>query len=162
MTFLFFCTYSKIAAHCTSIPNLGRSSRVKYAKLGMNNRSQSDKFVFTYDIINIIKHPNYNARSKLNDIALLELNKNVKFTKYLYPICLPTSQPNNDQTIVTGFGQTGENHAVSEQLMKAIVSKFPYHQCKRILGNQIDPKAMLCFGNRTHSVDSCRVSQGII
>jgi len=128
----------------------------------MNNRSQMDSNVFTYNIIKIIMHPNYNRRTKNNDIALLELQTKVSFTEYLYPICLPTSQPTNSEAIVTGFGQTGEYHAVSERLMKVIVKKFTHDECEEALRFQVDRNTMLCYGNRTHSGDSCRVSQGII
>jgi hypothetical protein len=37
-----------------------------------------------------IRHPEYNARSKKNDIALLRLEENVNYTMFIKPICLPT------------------------------------------------------------------------
>lgn len=44
-----------------------------------------------YGIEKTIIHPQYNPMSKQNDIALIRLSKDVKFTKFITPICLPST-----------------------------------------------------------------------
>lgn len=53
-----------------------------------------------YRVKRVIKHEHYNARTKENDIALIELNRNVIFDKaFIRPACL--QQTNNfNRTVV--------------------------------------------------------------
>lgn len=41
-----------------------------------------------YQIKNFVKHEKYDSSEKLNDIALVELEKSVKFTAFIRPACL--------------------------------------------------------------------------
>ena len=125
----------------------------------MNNRLQADDKVFTYGVEEIIAHSDYTPRTLNNDIALLKLNGTVKFTEFLYPACLPTSQPENDKAIVTGFGRTGRFDENSDILMKVFVEKFSQSDCQNILKKiRIDGNSMICYGNKTHQGDACQAS----
>uniref|UniRef100_A0A8C6X4C0 Peptidase S1 domain-containing protein n=1 Tax=Naja naja TaxID=35670 RepID=A0A8C6X4C0_NAJNA len=71
----------------------------------MNPSNNSEKFA----IRQIISHPNYTANDTVFDIALVELNSTVEFTKYILPMCLPESSvkfPDNTSCWVTGWGRT--------------------------------------------------------
>ena len=48
-----------------------------------------------YEIKRFIKHPQYRIIPNRNDIALIELRKNVKFTDFIRPACL--IQDDNDR-----------------------------------------------------------------
>jgi hypothetical protein len=48
-------------------------------------------------IKNIIIHPNFSARRKYDDIALIELKESVKFTSVLRPACLHTKDHDKDK-----------------------------------------------------------------
>lgn len=53
-----------------------------------------------------IPHPDYSAKSKYNDIALLKLNENIEFNEYVRPACL--NFDNNFEwtmALATGFGR---------------------------------------------------------
>lgn len=41
-----------------------------------------------YSIIKAIRHPNYKPPSQYNDIALMQLDKDVTFTEFVRPACL--------------------------------------------------------------------------
>lgn len=62
-------------------------------------------------IKNIIVHPNYKPPEKYYDIALIELETTVNFTKYVHPACLntkPAADIKNNIFTVTGWGETGK------------------------------------------------------
>jgi hypothetical protein len=125
----------------------------------MNDRSQTDDKVFTYGVEEIIGHSEYKIRTFNNDIALVKLDGIVKFTEFLYPACLPTSQPENEKALVTGFGRTGRDDASSDKLMKVFVEKYSQPDCQKVLKQiKIDGNSMICYGNKTHPGDSCQVS----
>ncbi|KAF5269795.1 hypothetical protein FQA39_LY08576 [Lamprigera yunnana] len=42
-----------------------------------------------YKVELLLLHPFYDAKTKFNDLAVLRLNRNVKFSDYIRPICLP-------------------------------------------------------------------------
>ena len=49
-----------------------------------------------YRVVKIIIHPSYNDQTIDNDIALLELEKEIQFNStdyHVYPICLPNADP---------------------------------------------------------------------
>ena len=72
----------------------------------------------------VIVHPNYNPNSnnKENDIALVELSKEVQYTDFIRPICLPKSNFNDGLTkgsllFVSGWGRTNYcKHDISSNL----------------------------------------------
>lgn len=52
-------------------------------------------------------HPDYNQLSKVNDIALIRLSKQVKFNKFIRPACLwNKSNVKHTSAIATGWGAT--------------------------------------------------------
>lgn len=62
----------------------------------------------TRQISRIILHPDYEEKSKNNDIALLELEKPVQFTKYIRPICIHKSSGYPERwakCFVSGWGR---------------------------------------------------------
>ncbi|XP_055643347.1 CLIP domain-containing serine protease B14-like isoform X2 [Toxorhynchites rutilus septentrionalis] len=75
--------YVLTAAHCITDVPFG----YKPYKIRLKDRRQTRY----YDIQRIIAHPNYatNGLNKINDIALLKLEKRVEFSEHIQPICLP-------------------------------------------------------------------------
>ncbi|KAK5645624.1 hypothetical protein RI129_004088 [Pyrocoelia pectoralis] len=74
-----------------------------------------------------IKHPKYNRRLGIHDIALLMLNRIVHYSDYIRPICLPDAQTKfaqiGDVMTLTGFGRvdTYKDYAI---IKKKITSKL--------------------------------------
>lgn len=65
----------------------------------------------------IIVHPDYNdkSRGKMHDIALIRLNTNVTYSKYIKPICLPVAGLSSglitgNKLSVAGWGTTNGMH----------------------------------------------------
>ena len=124
----------------------------------MISRSVDGPNTLTYGIKNIIIHPNYQSLIDNEDIALIQLQTNVKFDEHVYPICLPTKQNDQQEAIVTGFGNLGYGKH-SETLLKVVVEKFDYDECRDLYAPKtIFQDTMLCFGDKRRSRDSCDVS----
>lgn len=57
--------------------------------------------------LRIIRHPEYSARTKKNDIALIQLVRRIQFSETKKPVCLETDTSDVDSNIeltVTGWG----------------------------------------------------------
>ncbi|XP_070509162.1 ovochymase-like [Chironomus tepperi] len=143
------------AAHCKFSEEYGI---VKFVKLGVHNRKFNNNKTVTFEIDEIIIHPNYDSFRQSNDIALIKLDKVVKFSEYVYPICLPTKQLEVEKGIVTGFGRTGDQQ-LSDYLMKATVEEFSNSDCEYVFENY-NGSIMLCYGHHTKSQDSCEGDSG--
>lgn len=93
-----------------SVIKIYYSSPASWARLGeLNYLTENDNTIHQdYKIVQRITHPDYQpSRAKYNDLALFRLEKEVKFTAYVRPICLNTNaflKPSS--VIATGWGQT--------------------------------------------------------
>jgi secreted trypsin-like serine protease len=83
-----------------------RTSPVKVL-LGAVNLNEPDFMAQTYHVKDWVQHPKYTPATVYNDIALIELDKRVKFSENVQPACLYTKSdiPNNGLE-VTGWGVT--------------------------------------------------------
>jgi secreted trypsin-like serine protease len=154
------CDYSvelSPAAHCLSPRSYGD---VKFVKLGMSSRSQSDNATLTFGVAQIFQHPGYNKKTFNEDIGLLRLNATVPLNEYILPICMPTKLHNDGKALASGFGRTGYQQAGSEQLLKVTLEKFTHEECQQAFESAITVTndTMLCYGHHTESKDSCSVS----
>ncbi|XP_023303877.2 serine protease grass-like [Lucilia cuprina] len=115
------------------------------------------------DIETIILHPEYNANTLENDIALIRLVRSVEFQSHIKPVCLPidagtTNEIPTDQ-IVAGWGVTEKGYA-SEILLKASIPVQPLAVCQNIY--QPNPplsEAKLCAGG-VDKRSTCRADSG--
>ncbi|KAL7042175.1 hypothetical protein ACKWTF_001047 [Chironomus riparius] len=152
---LISANYVLTATHCLNQKSTGP---VKFVKLGMLTRSQRDENVYIFDVEKTHPYPEYNPRTFENDIGLIKFRGKVTFNEHLYPICLPTTQLDNQDVIVTGFGKTGANHEQTEYLMKVILNRFTHNECQTLYPNsKIVKETMLCYGSRKEKKDACRV-----
>ncbi|CAH1727598.1 unnamed protein product [Chironomus riparius] len=89
------------AAHCNfRVPKTWKISKVRLGEWDrrtnpdcmefVNEQVCNDPFV-DVQVMKVITHPNYKKESvnQFNDIAILELERDVKFTEWIKPICLP-------------------------------------------------------------------------
>lgn len=71
-------------------------------------------------ILKIIVHPKYSPPKKYYDIALMELEKNVRFTKFIQPACLwnkfDTSALGTEATL-TGWGVVETSKFISTLIL---------------------------------------------
>lgn len=91
-------------------------------------------------IQNITVHGDYNMsiNAQCNDIALIKLQTNVAFTKYIKPICLPIDPLIRNMNItghlveVAGFGVTSlQNFTMSDRKMKLGLNISPQSYCEQ-------------------------------
>lgn len=130
------------AAHC--VLEMGKKP-LKIERLSIrlgefDLRQQSDEEE-DFLIESIIPHPNFQAKTFKNDIALLELKSRVTFSESIAPACLPyddvklaNQMPgavDNQTAWVLGFGQTSYNGRTSDQLKQADLKIFPHSKCKQ-------------------------------
>lgn len=77
--------------------------------------NQSKELPQNIEIKRLVKHPDYRATSKYNDIALLELKSPVRTDDGIVkPICLPSlaMTSENDDYIIAGWGLVNNTHVI--------------------------------------------------
>lgn len=87
--------------------------------LGAVNLIEPGPMAQTYHVKRWVQHPGYSTATVYNDIALIELDKRVKFSDTIQPACLYTKSdiPNNGLE-VTGWGVTSS----SRKFMRCLIS----------------------------------------
>ncbi|XP_072137262.1 transmembrane protease serine 11C-like isoform X2 [Mobula birostris] len=145
------------AAHCFQTPLSNPSQWQAYmgsVELGQGTRR---------DIKRIIIHPSYGASNANNyDAAVLELLNPLHFSKFIQPICLPSSSkifPDGQHCTVTGWGALAFKGQLPNILQQGNVDIIGEETCKNAYGQLITP-IMLCAGILTGEVDSCQGDSG--
>ncbi|XP_061456718.1 transmembrane protease serine 9 isoform X2 [Rhineura floridana] len=145
------------AAHCFDIYS---DPRLWVAILGTPFLSGLDGRV--EKILQIHKHPFYNAYMLDYDVALLELASPLRYSSTVKPICLPDNSHlfhEGARCFITGWGSTKEGGLMSKQLQKAAVKLIGEQDCRRFYPIQISSR-MVCAGYPQGTVDSCSGDAG--
>lgn len=130
---------------------------LKYVRLGDLDFDNDDDGA-QYQEVNvseIVKHPDYNASSYYNGIALLKLETPVTFNDFVGPACLQTEKELNrtDKNLVlASWGRFGFACERSSQLLKSSVPLSSQESCnnsyknanRRRLKNGIDEAQHIC------------------
>lgn len=109
-------------------------------KLGKHDRLKVELEEQVIYASEIIPHPDFNASTYDNDIALIKLSRDINFTKYVRPICLVNSEhlkemissmstPNKFGTI-TGWGMVMEGGASPASLQAVNIPFVPWKTCR--------------------------------
>uniref|UniRef100_A0A671DXX9 Transmembrane serine protease 2 n=1 Tax=Rhinolophus ferrumequinum TaxID=59479 RepID=A0A671DXX9_RHIFE len=149
------------AAHCVEEPL--NNPRYWTAFAGILRQS----FMFYgsgYRVEKVISHPNYDSKSKNNDIALMKLQTPLTFNDKVKPVCLPNPGLMLEPTQscwISGWGATYEKGKTSEVLNAVMVPLIEPWQCnsKYVYNNLITP-AMICAGYLQGTIDSCQGDSG--
>lgn len=80
----------------------------KWARLGdLNTATDSDDAqTMIARIAQRYDHPGYDAVQLYNDIALYKLEREIKLSPYLRPICLDSGDKDVKSAVATGWGHT--------------------------------------------------------
>jgi len=113
-------------------------------------------------IIEKISHPKYEQDKKDYDIALLKLERKIKYTDYRRPACLYRKQELPAEMVATGWGKT-ENGTLSQDLLKVTLPEVPFVECNKYYKYSVslNPKYMFCAGGLNTGADTCQVIVGI-
>jgi len=134
------------AAGCTQ-------AGVFQVELGNPHRhSMDDSAAMRFKVKRVVDHPNYNSPTPLNnDFSLLELASPVDLEKVspeIRPICLPStsnsSQYENVDAVITGWGYTTESGSNPDALQEATVHTMSNDKCQRYYSNTKITSAMIC------------------
>ncbi|XP_050545990.1 serine protease snake-like [Daktulosphaira vitifoliae] len=149
------------AAHCEKSDKYF----AKYVRLGDLDieTDTDDAKPSDFEIIQRVIHPNYKQTvSRYNDIALFRLNKDVKLSEYIRPICL-NSDPslNFYEVIASGWGQTETDGPSSTDLLKVTLLVKSINECNQTYGVQnklqkgIMGDSQICAGANEDGRDTC-------
>nr|XP_056716511.1 suppressor of tumorigenicity 14 protein [Euleptes europaea] len=153
------------AAHCFHDANFARFSNPKswIAFMGLlDQRDRSNPSVQRRGIKRIITHPDFNDFTYDNDIAVMELDSPITFTKQVQPICLPDSShkfPAGQVLHVTGWGATAEHGAGAIILQKAEIRVINQTICESLMPGLLTSR-MMCVGILEGGTDACQGDSG--
>ncbi|KAF2883950.1 hypothetical protein ILUMI_22208 [Ignelater luminosus] len=165
--------YVLTAAHCVSLRShkkfylasvrLGEWKISTHRDCEESANTECVEPVIDLNIEEAVVHPKYTRKTGENDIALLRLAKNVKFSDYIRPICLPVRESPDpspeSEMYALGWGIT-ENDTKSDYKLKVklpIVKKVA--RSNKILSSGTIGVDRICAGGKREK-DSCYVDSG--
>ncbi|XP_066248691.1 phenoloxidase-activating factor 3-like [Euwallacea similis] len=164
--------YILTAAHCVDLGVLEQNGYLQVDKIVLgeyDTRNATDCFVTQYgsecsdplQILNvekIIKHQSFSTSTTRNDIALIKVEKDIVYSKYVQPICLPSnsfSLQEKEHFFITGWGRT-ETGSTSPVKLKARVPLTDKSNCSQ-LGSLGEGQICVSAGL---GIDSCKGDSG--
>ncbi|XP_045461310.1 CLIP domain-containing serine protease 2-like [Harmonia axyridis] len=171
--------YVLTASHCLKGKDLPKNLKLVSVRLGEYDTEQ-DRDCVTYGKtecsdppVNVpveerIAHEKYDPMdiNQYYDIALLRLIRDVQYTDYVRPICLPTLSEERKRTYngmtltVAGWGLT-ENRSSSSIKLKVLIPVMKLSQCKALLSKarKVISDEQICAGGEENK-SSCRGDSG--
>lgn len=145
------------AAHCSRAQGL----RPSIVRLGDQNLFKKDSTLPEIEIPigKFIPHEHYSFKTRQNDIALIELQFPILFSKNVRPACLWQSQSiGRSDSIATGWGYTKySSGVVSDDLMKVSLNIEDTNICASDFGESgyVVNGKHICAGNLKGGEDTC-------
>ncbi|CAK9296354.1 unnamed protein product [Gordionus sp. m RMFG-2023] len=168
---VYFCIGSIIhrrwiltAHHC--IGNQSNMDRF-LIKIGDDRRTAYSDYRQTFRVIKIIQHKAYVKNINENDIALLKLDKDIRFNSRIQPVCLPEFKYYPEEGTfcqVVGWGRTKtkDTFQYSNQIRQVKVPILSNYVCNEWLKkSEAEIKdTMLCAGYEEGKKDACQGDSG--
>lgn len=122
-----------------------------------------------FRIIKTKKHENFKKSTFTNDIAIVEIEKEVTFKTGIQPVCLPSKTPRlmqekfvSEGVHIAGWGRTSWRGQRSNALLQGILRVFSNQECKEKFAGFEDvdiANSKLCAGDR-NDVGACLGDSG--
>jgi len=94
----------------THVSDMSISKPPVQVLLGAVNLNEPDFLAQKYHVKSWIQHPEYSTATVYNDIALIELDRTVKFSENIQPACLNTKSDIPEFGLeITGWGATSNS-----------------------------------------------------
>ncbi|XP_055847601.1 serine protease easter-like [Episyrphus balteatus] len=114
----------------------------------------------------VIPHEKFLKSNRFHDIGLIRLSRNVDYTDFIRPICLPLKDILKQSTFdgikmdVSGWGKT-KHRTSSNVKLKAEVQVVPLNECKRVYSesNVELGTSQMCAGGQ-QGIDTCSGDSG--
>ncbi|OCT61951.1 hypothetical protein XELAEV_18047984mg, partial [Xenopus laevis] len=155
------------AAHCITNPS-DLSSVVVF--LGSYKLSETNQQEIRVAVVKMITHPSYDKNLGINDISLLELEKEVASTNYINPVCLPAPAVNFSTGLkcwTTGWGAIlpGVSLPNPKTLQEVALPIIDIQTCSQYYSTSsnkaiLQPDLMICAGYVNGGKDSCQGDSG--
>ncbi|RLU27368.1 hypothetical protein DMN91_001170 [Ooceraea biroi] len=141
------------AAHCVSLGGVYRL-----------NAGSNDKYGGVYyRVKRVVRHPNYDSLTIDYDIALLEVDGEIRFNDRVQPVKLAEKELANGVTVnVTGWGAVTPGGGASPVLMKVSLPIVDRRTCRsKYMFTHVITDRMICAGDlRRGGKDSCQGDSG--
>ncbi|XP_050547383.1 venom protease-like [Daktulosphaira vitifoliae] len=140
---------------------------VRLGDLNLDPKVPDEAETVTVHVATIAYHDQYDSKKRTDDIAIVKLKTPVHYSKYIQPICLPSSttlKANSfDKTLqyVAGWGATILDGPKNNALTEAEVSVVSNEECKRIFANNLTIQEVhICAGNLKGAKHTCSRDAG--
>ncbi|XP_018495222.1 proclotting enzyme-like [Galendromus occidentalis] len=159
------------ASHCFVLsPKKVTDASLFRVRLGEHDLSRRSQDSVERSVVRLITHENFEYGLNTNDIALMFMNQDVTFNRYISPICLPYSKniiPDNiteKYAYVTGWGRTRYLGKTAEVLQQASFPIWDSKRCsdayKAVHIDHVDRERFICAGDESGVQDSCQGDSG--
>nr|AAU06479.1 late trypsin [Culicoides sonorensis] len=145
--------YVLTAAHCAA----GLTRFI----IGLGSNSRNRPAITLTSNIKVV-HPQYDAKSLGNDVAVIKLPWSVKSNKAIQPIILPRSNNtyDNANATVSGYGKTSAWSSSSDQLNFVDMRIISNSKCREIFGSVIRDSSLCAVGKNRSRQNVCRGDSG--
>ncbi|XP_043196871.1 trypsin-1-like isoform X2 [Amphibalanus amphitrite] len=152
--------YVLTAAHCINGLNHHRVE----VTLGEHDRNLPfEAITLKTRVLWWLKHPDFDAKTFNNDIAVIRMKDPVDFSRIMRPVCLPKPGYNytGEKVTVVGWGRTSEGGNTANLLQEVLLPVFSNAECRSL---KYDPEEitnnMLCAGYTQGKIDACQGDSG--
>ncbi|KAK2726106.1 hypothetical protein QYM36_000535 [Artemia franciscana] len=118
----------------------------------------------SYKVKEVRVHPNFRAHGFYNDVAIFTLDGKAKYTDYVRPVCLPSTEDDEFSLVgeiptVTGFGATDYGGRESNILREVQIPVWRNEDCDRAYIQPITD-IFVCAGYADGGKDACQGDSG--
>ncbi|EEB10262.1 trypsin, putative [Pediculus humanus corporis] len=154
------------AAHCTrdtrQKPFSARQFTVRLGDVDLRSSDEPSQ-PETYNVVEIRAHPKFSRIGFYNDIAILVLDRDVKKSKFVIPLCLPERYRSDNfvgnRPTVVGWGTTYYGGKESTTQRQAELPVWRNEDCDRAYFQPIDEN-FICAGYADGGKDACQGDSG--